>query len=255
MKQAIILWLTSIIITFIIGYIQSTTSKNYPINGTVDISSGQISYSFDKIFHGKNNYKVLIVGDFKNQTGDLMWRDKVDTSRWNSVPLKFSDHKLIGEIPNHPPLSKVEFRIRLNDNGRTILLPKMQNAEIQFLGNVPPQIMQFYFITLFAGILLSIRTSLEIFSARPRIKMYTIFTLISFFSFTLMFSTVKKGCELGIIGGTKIVPPNEFFSNGPVMLLSVWILALILVFNSRKAKYFAVIASILTIIIFFVGNF
>ncbi len=255
MKQSIILWLASAILTFIIGYTQTTTSSNYPINGTIDISSGQASYSFDKIFRGKNGYKVLVVGDITNQTGELFWKDKTDSSKWNSVPLKFSDHQLGGIIPSHQPTSIVEYRVKLNDNRKTILLPKTQNVVIQYLGNVPQQIMQFYFITLFSGLLLSIRTSLEIFSSRPGIKMYTIFTLISFFSFTLIFSTVKKGCELGIIGGTKIVQPNELFSSGPVMLLAAWILALILIFNTKKEKLFAVLFSLLTMIIFFAGKF
>ncbi|MCL5030768.1 MAG: hypothetical protein M1480_17290 [Bacteroidetes bacterium] len=255
MKQAIILWAAAAIIAFIAGYTQNTTSSYYPINGTVDISSGEISYSFDKIFRGKGSYQVLVVGDFTNQTSMLMWKDENNSSKWNNIPLRNSNNELIGEIPQHQPMSKVEYRVRLNDNGKFILLPQTQNITMQFLGNVPSQIMQFYFITLFAGILLSIRTSLEIFTERPRIKMYTIFTLISFFSFTLIFSTVKRGCELGLIGGTKIAPLNELFSSGPVLLLSAWILALILVFNSKKSKFWAVIAGIATLIIFFFGRF
>ena len=255
MKQSIILWLAAAILTFIIGYTQNTTSPKYPINGTIDISSGEISYSFDKIFREKNNYQVLVVGDLANQTGQLMWKDMTDSSNWNYVPLKKSNHELIGDIPHHEPLSQIEYRVRLNDNGKIILLPQTQNVYMQFLGNVPPQIMQFYFITLFGGILLGLRTSLEIFSERPRIKMYAIFTLISFFSFTLIFSTVKRGCELGIIGGTKIVPISDLFLSGPVLLFSTWIIGLILIFNTKRSKYWAVAASVATIIIFFFGRF
>ncbi len=255
MKQAIILWISAAIITFIAGYTQSTTSPNYPINGTVDLSSGEISYSFDKIFRGKSDYQVLVIGDFTNQTGVLEWKNQSDTSAWNIVQLKSSKNKLSGIIAHHQTLSKVEYRVRLNDNGKILQLPQSKNATIQFLGNVPPQIMQFYYITLFVGILLGLRSGLEIFRERPRIKMYTIFTLISFFSFTLVFSTVKKGCELGAIGGTKIVQLQELFPSAPVLLFATWIATMILVFNTKKPKVWVVLSSVATIIIFLAGKF
>lgn len=110
-------------------------------------------------------------------------------------------------------------------------------------------------MTLFAGILLAIRTGLEIFRDKPRIKMYTIFTLISFFSFTLVFSTVKKGCELGIIGGTRAASMQDLFPSAPVLLFAAWIAALILIFNTRRSKMWAVVSSLITVIIFFAGKF
>jgi hypothetical protein len=162
---------------------------------------------------------------------------------------------LYAEIPAHPPLSIVEYRVILNDQGKTYYVPKTEIAHIEFLGHVPSQIMMFYYITLFAGILLGIRTGLEVFKDKPKIKMYTIFTLISFFTFTLIFNTVKKGCELGAIGGTKIIPISDLFSSGPVLLFILWIAALILIFNTKKYKVWAALSALGTILIFLLGNF
>ncbi len=255
MKHSIILWVASAIIIFIAGYTQRTTSSSYPVNGTVDLSSGEASYSFDKVFHGKGDYQVLVVGDFAGQNGVLEWREDADSSAWNLVQLESSKNELIGTIPHHQPLAKVFYRIKLNDNGKTIVLPKTSDVILQFLGFVPQQIMQFYFITLFAGLLLAVRTSLETFSDHPRIKMYTIFTLISFFSFTLIFSSVKKSCELGIIGKTKVPSLSQLFPSGPVLLFILWIVVLIFVFNFKKAKAWAMAGSILTLLIFLIGKF
>ncbi len=255
MKQSIILWTAAAIITLLAGYAQSIKSPYYPVNGTITVVSGYASFSFDKVFRGKGGYPVWIVADFDSLKGELKWRDTKGNNEWKTIQMKPKGQALYAEIPAHPPLSKVEYRVTLNDHGKTFLVPQTEIAHIQFLGHVPPPIMAFYYITLFAGILLAVRTGFEVFKDKPRIKMYTIFTLISFFSFTLIFSTVKKGCELGAIGGTKILPISDLFTNGPVLLFVLWIAALILIFNSKKYKIWAPVSAFITILIFLLANF
>lgn len=255
MKQSIILWTAAAIITLLAGYAQSIKSPYYPVNGTITVVSGYASFSFDKVYRGKGGYPVWIVADFKGLKGELRWRNLNNNGEWQIIQMQPKGEALYAEIPAHPPLSKVEYRVTLNDQGKTFLVPQTEIANIQFLGHVPSQIMMFYYITLFAGILLGIRTGFEVFMEKPRIKMYTIFTLISFFAFTLIFSTVKRGCELGAIGGTKILPISDLFNSGPVLLFILWIAALILIFNSKKYKIWAALSALGTIIIFLLGNF
>ncbi len=255
MKQSLILWSAAVIILFIAAYSRNTTSAEYPVNGTINLSYTEISFSFDKIYRGKGDYTVWLAGESKGLTGELDWRDKQDTASWKTVMLMSANDILTGIIPHHSPLSKVEYRVKLYDNGKTVFVPQTSNVTLQFLGQVPLQIMMFYYITFFAGILLALRTGLGVFKEAPRIKMYTIFTLISFFSFAWIFSPVKKGCEIGMIGGTKIAPVNELFSIGSILLFVLWVAALILVFNTRKPKVFAAASSILTLVIFLFGKF
>ena len=162
---------------------------------------------------------------------------------------------LYAYIPAQPPLSRVQYRVELTDSGKTYLFPVENNLTMEFLGHVPSQISMFYFITLFAGLLLAVRTGFEVFREPPRLRLYTLFTVISFFCFTLVFSTVKKGCELGIIGGTKIAPITDIFSTGPVLLFALWILAMIIIFNLKKTRIWAVVAAVGTIVIFLLGRF
>ena len=255
MKQSIILWTAAAIITLLAGYAQSIKSPYYPVNGTITVTSGYASFSFDKVYRGKGNYPVWIIADFNGLKGELKFRNVPGNNEWQTIQMQPKGEALYAEIPAHPPLSKVEYRVTLNDQGKTFLVPQTEIAQIQFLGHVPSDIMIFYYITLFAGILIGIRTGLEVFKDKPKIKMYTIFTLISFFSFTLIFSTVKKGCELGAIGGTKILPISDLFTNGPAFLLALWIAALILIFNTKKYKIWAAVSAFGTILIFLLGNF
>jgi len=255
LKQSLILWLAAVIIIFLAGYSRNTTSSEYPVNGTITLSLSEISFSFDKVFRGKGDYTVWLAGESKGLSGDLVWRDIADTASWKTVKLTYANDILSGTIPHHSPYSKVEYKVKLYDNGKTVLVPQTSSVTLLFMGAVPSQIMMFYYITLFAGLILAVRTSLEIFSGAPKIKMYTIFTLISFFSFAWIFSPVKKGCEIGMIGGTRIAPVNELFSSGSVLLFVLWVAALILVFNTKKPKVWTIASSVLTLVIYLFGKF
>lgn len=255
MKHNLTIWIISAVFTFIVGYVQNFTSNEHPINGKENFASGQVIYSLDKVYRDTSGYTVFIKTNVKVISGVLEWKNADSTAKWNTIPIKLSGENLSAVIPPHLPLSKIEYKVKLTANGKVIALPKYGAFYIEFLGKVPEQISMFYFITLFSGILLAIRTGLEAFRTKPRLRMYTIFTLIAFFSFTLIFSTVKKGCELGIIGKTKIVPISDIFPSGAVLLFLLWIFAMILIFNSKRPKIFATTASIATILIFLLGKF
>jgi hypothetical protein len=59
MKNAIILWLSCLILVFLIGYIKSITDKDYPITGTFGIEGKKVSYKLDKISFDKDYYKNI----------------------------------------------------------------------------------------------------------------------------------------------------------------------------------------------------
>lgn len=255
MKQNFIIWIASAFITFVFVYIQNITSPEHPINGKVNFAGGQVLYSLDKVYRSEKGYTVFIKSNVKNMKANLEWKEADSNSQWNSTPLNIFGKNLSAVIPPHPPLSIIKYKIILSADGKIVSLPQVGSFNIKFLGKVPSQISMLYFITLFSGILLAIRTGLEVFRNKPRLKMYTIFTVIAFFSFTLIFSTVKKGCEFGIIGKTRIVPISDLFPSGAVLLLLLWIVAMILIFNLKRKKIFAVTASIVTILIFVLGRF
>ena len=247
--------MAAVIIIFLAGYIQHTHSSVYPLNGTITLNYSEVSFSFDRVFRGQGDYNVWLAAESKGLSGEMEWRDIQDTTSWKIVKLTSKDEILSASIPHHSPLSKVEYFVKLYDNGNTVQVPGTSNVTLLFLGQVPSQISMFYYITLFAGLLLAIRTCLEIFKDHSTIKMYTIFTLISIFSFTWIFSPVKKGCEIGMIGGTRIAPVNELFSSGSLLLFALWVAALILVFNTGKPKLWITASSLLTLVIFLFGKF
>ncbi len=254
MKQSIILWISAIIIVFVVSFAQHISSNEFPLSGTVDVGGGnKVSFSFDKIAHTKNGYPVLLVSDSAGLQAVLFWKNEIESS-WRSITMKDSLNFLSAIIPQQLPRSKVEFRIHLKNKNTTFLLPVKNNASFTFLKPIPDEINQFYFITLFAGLILAVRTALESFSGRPKTKKLTVFASIAFFSYTFVFSTVKKGVEIGAIGNGGI-PLSDIFDQRSILLFSVSILTLILIFNTKNSKLWTALGAISALVIFLFAKY
>ncbi len=252
MKQSIILWLGAFIITFLSGYLQSLTSTGYPINGTVGIEGKKVTYKFEKVHHGDDNYKIIIFSEIPDLNGVVQWKQPGEENVYNEINLKKENGNfLAASIPGYPPSTKVEYRVKITHNNQTYFLPSENPVELTFFGEVSSQITTFCFLFLYGGLLLSTRTALEYFNEkrRTRIKMYTLFTIFAFFGYGLALYPIKRSYEMGNIG-TRGLPISEIFGVGPFLLFAIWIIGMILIFNTQKPKIWALVTGIITLIIF-----
>lgn len=249
MKQSIILWMSAGVLTFLAGFLQIRTSPNYPISGTFGIEGKKVSYHLDKVQRSNNAFKILIQTDVENIKGTVAWRLSNSSDIWTVDSLQYNNNTLISYIPQQNPLTKVEYQIKLLHNSKEYFIPTTETQKVLFLGQVPKTISFHYYLTLFIGLLLALKTGLEYFNHKPRIRLFSIFTLISFFSCALIFAPVKKAYEMGIIGES--VPSlNEIFQIWLLILVVLWIAELIVVSYSKHKKNYALISSIITLFFF-----
>lgn len=249
MKQTIILWIAAGVLTFLAGFLQSRTSPNYPINGTIGIEGKKVSYHLEKIHKSKDEFKIIIQTEIENLMGVLAWRTLNSSDGWIIDSLKLSNNVLTAIIPVQNPLTEVEYKLKILYKSKEYFIPSTETQKVLFLGQVPKTILIYYYLTLFVGLLLSLKTGLEYFNNKPRIRLFSIFTLISFFSCAFIFAPVKKAYEMGIIG--KSVPPiNKLFQAWLLLLVFFWIVETIVVSSSKYKTKYALIFSIMTLIVF-----
>jgi hypothetical protein len=254
MKQSLILWISAAVITFLAGYIQNRTSPTYPISGTIEIGGQKVSYHFQKSCSNKVDYLIMIRSDVENLKGVIRWRVLDKKQAWQIDTLKISEGNLLSKIPKQPALTEIEYLMKLYHKNTEYFLPKNRIEKLKFLGPVPLTIDIHYYLTLFIGLLLAIRVGLEFFNEKPRLRLYSIFTLISFFSCAMIFAPVKKAYEMGAIGKT-IPPIGELFYGWLITLVLIWILNLILVSYTKIPKKWVITFLILTLVIFYSQNF
>ena len=82
-KEIIILWLASFVIVFLAVYISNIIDEDYPITSTFGIDGKKVSYRFEKVHYGKDDYKIIIRTDVTDLTGKLFWKSNGDTVTGN----------------------------------------------------------------------------------------------------------------------------------------------------------------------------
>jgi hypothetical protein len=261
MKKNIILWLGAIIITFLSGYMRNVTGQDYPVSGTIGVKGKMITFKFDKIYLGNDGYNVLIRSDIKNVKVFLLWKDvsaNALTGRppknqavptWQRDLMADSGFLIRGKLPQRNPGNKVAYRVELNYGGKQYFLPEDKPVTIKFLGYVNSSVMNIFYFVLFGGLLFAVRTGLETFNDKPRLGLYSIFTLIFFFLYTICLVPLKRSYELNAIN--HFVPPvSSLITYQSIFLFILWIIGLVLIFNIKVNRIIPLVISSLTLIIY-----
>jgi hypothetical protein len=246
-KQLLILWSGAFLLTFLTGYIQSGTSEYHPMTGTIGIGPGKATYKFEKIYNDTADYRFIIRINDPFVEGIIRWK-KQNINEWNTIKLKNYNSTLYGTIPKQNAGETIFYYAKLFKDNWTYNLPG-EPVSMLFLGYLPPTIGFLSFFTLFGGILLSFRTGLEFFNENQKIKKLTLFTVSFFFLYSIAITPLKKSYELNAINN-KIVPITDLFDLQSIILFVLWIIAMVIIFNSKDVKYPALFFSILTALVF-----
>ncbi len=236
MKQSLILWIGAFVICFLFGFWNRLASPEYPVTGSFGINMKKVTFKFEKIYRGKNDYKIAVVTEADSLNGSIFWRLKNSNSGWNVIPMKLSDNTLSGEIPHQSPSTLVEYRVKVWKDSKIFYLPRSGKITLKYLSNVPSSIMFFYFLTLYLALIFSVRTGLDYFNENQKIKKLSLFTIMIWIANVIVFNPVKHSYELSTrIGGT-ILRITDLFDILHVTLLLIWILGVILIFNLKNYK-------------------
>jgi hypothetical protein len=247
MKNQINLWLSSIIILFLIGYIKNVTDKNYPVTGTFGIKGYKISYKLDKVSYEKSTYKNIIISDIKGVTGKIIWFRSDERYETEMIEI---DRGLSGEIPVLKAGQKINYKIELAYNNKIYDLPQKDFVTLIFLGYIPSAVRILHFIFLYGGMLMVIRSSFELFNQSKNLKKYIVITSAFFLILTIIINPLRNGYKLGAINN--YVPPVlDLLEPGYLAILFLWVVGTIFIFNTKMQSTVTIITSVATIIIFF----
>jgi hypothetical protein len=248
MKQQLILWISSIVLTFLIGYTKNVTDKNYPVTGTFGIEGQKVSYKLDKLHYGKEPYKLIVLSELEDLRGRCIWEYAGEST---IVPLIKSKDSYYAEIPSRKPLEKIFYKIIINYEDREYKIPANSKVQLMFYGQVPLGVNFLHFMLLYGGILLAIRTTLEVFNKNKMIRKYAVITTSFFILLTAMINPLRNSYKLGAINNY-IPEISEIIEPMLIVLLFIWITGTVIIFSKRLTVFTAVILFLTTIVLFFV---
>ena len=213
MKSELILWLSSIILVFLIGYIKNVTDKDYPITGTFGIEGKKVSYKLDKISFDKINYKNIIISDISGIKGKLIW---VKDGIQHEISYKQVGRGLECEIPRLSPGQQINYKVVLTYKEKTFEIPSDGLTTLTYWGSIPSGVKTLIFIFLYGGLLMSIRCMLELFNNNKNLKKYAVAVCAFFLILNSIIIPLRNSYKLGAINS--YIP--SFGSNGSASIYS-----------------------------------
>ncbi len=115
--------------------------------------------------------------------------------------------------------------------------------------SLPSRVNTLSSLVLFTALFLSFRIGLEYFNENQKIKKLTLPAVTFFFFYSIAITPLRKTYELNALN--KEVPPiTELFDLQSIILFVIWIIAMIVIFNSRNPKLPALVFSIITALVF-----
>ncbi|MBZ0198560.1 MAG: hypothetical protein K8H86_01745 [Ignavibacteriaceae bacterium] len=247
MKNSIILWIAAFVVVFLTGYFESVTNESYPVTGTFGISGEKVSYKFNKVHYGNKPFHFFIRSDAKDINGFLFWR-KEQNQDWKKENLRWVNDELYADIPAQKPETIIEYKAAVVYNNKTYRIPGDKIVFLKFIGEVPASIWGAFYFTLFAGLIIGVRTGLDYFNDKDKIRKLSLITVFFFFAYLLTIP-LKTTFELGALNN-RVPGFTELFSLQPVLLFINSFFVMIGLFNFKEKKITALIGAVIMISIF-----
>lgn len=247
MKNQIILWLSSLVILFLTGYVKNVTSQNYPITGTFGIEGRKVSYKLDRVSFDKKSYKNIIISDIKGVSGKIIWlkNDEQYEDGFNEI-----DRGLAAEIPKLEPGQQIKYKVILTHLDKQLEIPEKDFVTLTFWGNIPYPVNFLHFILLYGGLLMSIRCALELFNNNKNLKKYVVLGCVLFITLTILIHPLYNSYKFGAIN-KKIPNILDLLEPFYLVIMILWIIGAIIIFNKKYGSAVTVFISSATILIYF----
>jgi hypothetical protein len=246
-KEIVILWFASFIILFLAVYTSILIDKDYPITSTFGIEGKKVSYRFEKVHFGKDDYKIIIRTDVNDLAGKLFWKSKADTI-WQSKKLDKAALILYGNIPALIPEQKISYYVELYHIDKKYVLPDNQKVSLTFFGKIPLAINILEYLLLYLGLILAVRTGLEFFNGGKKSKKFGVLTLILFLPLIALINPLYLTYKYGFFNSS-IPPISRLFLCSDLTIFVLWTVTVITIFKSNKFNLLPLVSAILTLII------
>lgn len=248
-KQNLILWIGSIVVVFVISYLNKITSAEYPVTGTIGIEGKKVSYRFQKIIYGNDDYTFEIRTDLDSLKGKYYYKSQ-SSDVWQTKPLISKDFLLVGTLPYQKPETSLDYYAELNYKDSSILIPDNKFVNITYFGKIPIVIDVLRFILMYGGLVLAVRAGLESFSQNNKTKKFSVMFLIIFLTLNALIDPLYLTYKYGFINKT-IPVIGRLFDPAKLMIFILWIITTVILFKGSKFKYTALVSAVLTLMIFF----
>jgi hypothetical protein len=245
MKNKIILWLSSIVIVFVASYLKTIFSDNYPVSGTIGIDGLKLTYKLDKEGFG-DKHKLLLRSDKKDVTASaIIQKDSL-------IKFDFYDDGifLITELDRKITGKEFSYYIVITNQNKDYRVPTVGEINFIFYGRISKMLSGMYYLFLFIGIILIVRSGLEFFNKNIMTKKLLILSGVVWLTFVMLINPLYLSYKFEYINHF-ITPIQKLFPVNHLLILILLIITVILSFNKKfQTKPVSLIFSVIAMMLY-----
>jgi hypothetical protein len=247
-----LIWIFAIIFTVVIAGYQRRTGPTYPMNVKKEIRQKIIKADLIRTYDGQDDAKVVLYIADTSIQGRVQFRRFKSYDNWTTAPMVRKGDSLIASLPHQNIGGKVMYHITLVRGNEQVLLND-DPAVLRYKGHVSMYVLLPHILIIFLAMLFSTITGIEAITKGKRTFLYTWITIITLFLGGLVLGPIVQKFTFGVYwAGWPF--GHDLTDNKSVVAFLFWVIALIVQYRNREKKLWAIIASIVLLIVFLIPH-
>ncbi len=252
-KLSIIFWIIAFIITAISAYYQRITGPTYPLSGSTSFMGKDVFFKFDRSCSSNENCQVKVQTTDDKIQGVILWKRYKTNDELSRIEMKNENGILAGEIPKQPPAAKLQYFVRIIGANTETKIPVEEPVIIRFKGDIPLPFLVLHIVVMFAAMLFSTRTGLEVLRKEPNFKKLAFYTIGLLTLGGMILGPIALKYAFGIYW--EGIPFGfDITDNKTLIAWIVWIITVVMLYKSKKPKYWVAGAALVTLIVFLIPH-
>lgn len=247
------IWVLTVLVALAGMMFQRLTAPSFPLAVEVEHEGAVLTCVMGRSSVGAENQRLVVAGVHADWEGELLWRSFEKRGVFRREPMRNLGEMMVGELPLQTRGTRVEYRIELDADGEVVRLPSFGTVMTRFKGATPFWVAFGHVLLIFLGLLFAARAGLEALTLGGRARAHSLVALLSFSLGGLLFGVLMKSSAYGRYWSGL---PTGFdgTDNKTLVLLVAWSLPLILHLAGRRSRGLILLASLLTVLAFFLPH-
>jgi hypothetical protein len=247
-----LIWIFAFIFTvFIAGY-QRRTGPTYEMKVSKEIAQQVVKADLIRTYDGPDDAKVVVKVPDTSIHGEVQYRRFKSYDKWTAAPMQRTGDELIASLPHQEIAGKVMYHITLVRGNQRVLLNE-KPAILRYKGHVPMFILLPHILIIFLAMLFSTITGLDVIFKGNNTFIYTWLTIITLFIGGLILGPIVQKFSFNVYwAGWPF--GHDLTDNKAIVAFIFWVIALIVQYRNREKKAWAIVASIVFLVVFLIPH-
>lgn len=253
MKQKIIFWTISVVLTIFLVIYQRVTGPTYSYKDSFSLDGQTYKYTLPRSSDGNEHTYIQLNLNDPAVKGTLSWKRFKTNDEYSDIEMKVNNGQLEAELPKQPAAGKLQYFIKIQKGDQSVILPEKEPLVLRFRNPVSPLVLIPHIIVIFIAMLFSTRAGLEYFNKDPRLKQYTLWTIVSLFAGGFILGPIMQYYSFGAFW-TGVPFGWDLTDNKTLIAMIAWVIVYFRLNKSKNPKRLVLIGALVMFLVYLIPH-